>query len=103
MPTVIVITYGFTMKSTVARAMLIGGGGLFSVLMGLAVIGMLLCDGKVFDGYSACLGGDAVDRVFAALSVVLEPAAYVYVLAGPLLAGLAYLIEWLSTRGERPA
>ena len=72
MPAVIVVGYGLSMKTPVARAMLIGGRGVFAVLMGLAVLGMFFCDGKVFDGYSACLGGEARDNV----SIVVARAGY---------------------------
>ena len=103
MPAVVVVTYGLQCRARSARVMLVWGGGLFAVLMGLAVLGMLACDGRSLTGYSACFGGAPVDALFGALSPLLRVATYAYILAGPPLVGLALLLDWMHTRGSRTA
>ncbi len=101
MPAVVAIGHGLGMRHALARAIMVWGGGAFAVGMGVVVLGMLACDGKILTGYSACLGG--ADGLFAALGPALRGATYVYILAGPPLVGAAYLIEWLSGRTRRTA
>ncbi len=98
MPAVLVVVYGMSCQSRLAWAILVWGGLIFTVLMGLAVIGMLLCDGRSLTGYSSCLGGAPVDGLFGALAPVLSAATYAYILAGPPLVGLALLFDWLHRR-----
>ncbi|MCG6901718.1 MAG: hypothetical protein LJE68_03470 [Rhodobacter sp.] len=98
MPAILAITASFGLRSPVARMILFWGGVIFAVLIWAGLAGMLLCDGRLLSGYSGCAGGDAITALFARLDPLLSAAAYVYILAGPPLTGLAYLLEWLFTR-----
>lgn len=98
MPAVLVAQQGLSFRSAPARAIMIWGGGCFAVVMGAAVLGMLACDGRSLTGYSACAGGAPVTALFGALSPVFSVATYAYVLAGPPLVALAYLLEWRAGR-----
>jgi len=97
-PAILAITAGLAMHSPLARMILLAGGTLFAVLIWAGLLGMLACDGRVLTGYSNCTGGTPIDTLFTTLQPLLANAAYAYILIGPPLMGLAYLLEWRYKR-----
>ncbi|MDJ0629497.1 MAG: hypothetical protein QNJ44_14655 [Rhodobacter sp.] len=103
MPAVVAVAIGFEMKSPPARLILVWGGGAFALVIGAAVLGMLMCDGKSLSVYTNCAGGPVVERVFAGAHPFFVAVTYAYIFAGPLLAGVAYLLEWRHSRRAKSA
>ena len=65
MPAIVAVAVGRDMKSPLARAILVWGGLAFVLVIGAAVLGMLMCDGRSLTVYSNCAGGAAVTSLFA--------------------------------------
>jgi len=98
MPAVVAVAASFGMAARWARRILFWAGLVFAMVIGAAVLGMFLCDGRSLDIYSNCAGGPAIERLFAGAHPVFAAATYLYLFLGPALAGLAYLIEWRHSR-----
>lgn len=103
MPAIVAVAVGRDMKSPLARAILVWGGLAFVLVIGAAVLGMLMCDGRSLTVYSNCAGGAAVTSLFAGARPVFVAATYAYILTGPALALAAYLLEWRHNRPGRAA
>ncbi len=98
MPAVVAVAVSSGMAAPWARRILFWGGLIFALVIGAAVLGMLLCDGRSLQIYSNCAGGPAIERVLAEAHPVFSTATYLYLFLGPALAGLAYFIEWRHGR-----
>lgn len=98
MPAILAIFASFSMRTPIARIILFWGGLFFAVLIWAGLAGMLLCDGKLLTGFSGCVGGDRVTALLARLHPLFTTSVYAYILVGPPLTGLAYLLDWLTTR-----
>ena len=98
MPAVIAVSVSFGMAAPLARRILFWGGLFFALIIGVAVLGMFLCDGRSLEVYGNCAGGAGVERLFAGAHPVFSTTTYLYLFLGPALAGLAYLIEWRHAR-----
>ncbi len=94
MPAVVAVAVSSGITAPWARRILFWGGLMFALVIGAAVLGMLLCDGRSLQVYSNCAGGLPIERIFAAAHPVFSAATYLYLFLGPTLAGLAYVIEW---------
>ena len=100
MPAVVAVVVSYDMAAPLARRILFLGGLGFALVIGAAVLGMLLCDGRSLSIYSNCAGGPAIERLFAGAHPVFSTATYLYLFLGPVLAAIAYLIEWLHRRAR---
>ncbi len=98
MPAVVVIFLSKDLSSPPARAILFWGGVVATALVAIVVVPMFLCDGALLRAYTTCLGGSGMAALFNGAEPVIRAAAFTYILAGPPLAILAYLVEWLAGR-----
>lgn len=98
MPAIVAIFLAFDLRSRAARAIMFWGGIAATAAVALVLIPMLLCDGHIMQAYSACYGGDVLAASFTAAQPAIRAAAFVYIMAGPPLAILAYLLDWLTSR-----
>ncbi len=98
MPAVIAVAVSSGMAAAWARRILFWGGLGFALVIGTAVLGMFLCDGRSLEVYSNCAGGPGVEWLFAGAHPVFSTATYLYLFLGPALAGLAFIIEWRHGR-----
>ncbi|MCP3971934.1 MAG: hypothetical protein GY717_16745 [Rhodobacteraceae bacterium] len=101
MPAVLAVVASFGMRTSAARRILFWGGLVFSIPIWAGLLGMLVCDGRLLTGFSNCLVGSPVERFLAAANPLLSQAVYAYILLGPPLAGLAWLLD--RRGGPRPA
>jgi hypothetical protein len=100
-PAVIAVILSRSLTVPAARALTFWGG-LLAVLGAAAfVVPLLLCKGDLMTGYSACAGGQGLTDSFNAALPGAKLATMAYVLAGPPLAGLAWLVERLGKGARR--
>lgn len=102
MPAIVAIFLARDMRSPLARAMLFWGGIAATVAVAMVLVPMLLCDGTITSDYTSCLGGEGLAALFTRTQPAIRGAAFAYIMAGPPLAILAYLVDWLHGR-RRPA
>ncbi len=100
MPAVVAPFLAADLKNPAARLIMFWGGIFFTVLVAIVVIPMLLCDGSITGAYSNCFGGAGLGSAFTAAQPVIRASAFAYIMAGPPLAILAYLLEWLYRRQQ---
>lgn len=100
MPAIVAIFLAYDLKSPLARLIMFWGGIAATVAVALVLIPMLLCDGTITQDYANCVGGDGLAALFTGAQPLIRAAAFGYIMVGPPLAILAYLVEWLYRRGQ---
>ncbi len=103
MPAIVAIFLARGLTAPAARAIMFWGGILFTGAVALVLVPMLLCDGHIMQPYTACFGGARLDALFTAAQPLIRMAAFAYIMVGPPLAILAYLLDWMHRRRARRA
>jgi len=98
MPAVVAPFLAADLRNPASHFIMFWGGIAFTVLVATVVIPMLLCDGSITAAYSNCVGGTGLATAFTSAQPVIRASAFAYIMVGPPLAILAYLLEWLYRR-----
>lgn len=101
MPAVAALFLARDLHHPLARRTMFWGAAIATVLAAVVIVPMLACDGTLLTEYRACLGGDGVASAFTGAQPVIRAAAFVYVLAGPPLAVMIWLVDLLTRRATR--
>lgn len=98
MPAVVAIFLAYDLTGPLARLVMFWGGVVFTVLVAIVLVPMLLCDGTITGAYTGCYGGEGLGALFTSAQPVIRASAFLYIMVGPPVAVLAYLLEWLHRR-----
>ncbi len=97
-PAFVAVVVGRGYTNPIARGIMVLGGAVAAVLVMISVLPMLGCSGDFYAGFSACVGGAAMDSMVSSAMPVIRGTAMIYVLVCIPLGLIAWLIETLHNR-----
>ena len=101
-PAYVAVTTAGDQPHPISRLVLRYGGFVAAVLVTLALIPALLCDGKLYSDYGTCIGGSGLADVFNSVAPGIRLILLTYVLVAPLVAIACLVMNWTVKADKSP-